>query len=137
LEGTARILKFQPLCHRQGHQSPDLVLDQVAQGPIQSDNEHLQRRSIHSLPGQPVPATHHSLCKELPPDIQSKPSLLELKIIPPCPITIYPCKKLFSLLFIIPFKILEGCNEVSSQPSLLQAEQVVEVMWRSPLQNLY
>lgn len=30
LEGTPRIIKFQPLCHRQGHQPPDLVLDQVA-----------------------------------------------------------------------------------------------------------
>jgi len=30
LEGTPRIIKFQPSCHRQGHQPPDLVLDQVA-----------------------------------------------------------------------------------------------------------
>jgi len=73
-----------PPCHRQHHQFPDLVLDQAAQGPIQPGIEHLQGWSIHSLSGQPVPAPHHSLCKELPPDIQSKPSLLELKTIPPC-----------------------------------------------------
>ena len=41
-----------------------------------------------------------SLCKELPPDIQSKPSLLELKTIPPCPIAVCPSKKLIPLLFI-------------------------------------
>jgi len=33
LEGSARTIKFQPPCHRQGHQPPDLVLDQVAPGP--------------------------------------------------------------------------------------------------------
>ena len=92
LEGTPRIIKFQPLCHRKCHQPPKLVLDQVAQGPIQPGPEHLQGWSIHSLSGQPVPAPHHSLCEALPPDIQSKTSLLELKTIPPCPITIYPSK---------------------------------------------
>ena len=41
LEGTSRNIKFQPLCHRQGHQPPDLGLDHVAQGPIQPGLEHL------------------------------------------------------------------------------------------------
>ena len=27
LEGTPRIIKFEPPCQRQGHQPPDLVLD--------------------------------------------------------------------------------------------------------------
>ena len=70
------------------YQAPDLVLDQAAQGPIHSVLEHLQGQGIHSLSRQPVPAPHHSLCEELTPDIQSKPSLLELKIIPPCSITL-------------------------------------------------
>jgi len=39
LEGTSRTIKFQVPCHRQGHQPPDVVLDQVAQGPIQNDVE--------------------------------------------------------------------------------------------------
>ena len=58
LEGTPRIIKLQS-------PAPDLVLDQVAQGSIQPGLEHLQGWSIHSLSGQPVPAPHHSLCKEL------------------------------------------------------------------------
>ena len=70
------------------------LLDPVAQGPIQPGLEHLQGCNTHSLFGQPVPAPHHSHSKEFPPDIQSKPSLLELKTIPPCPITIYLSKKL-------------------------------------------
>lgn len=35
LEGTPWIIMFQSPCHRQGHQSPNLVLGQVTQGPIQ------------------------------------------------------------------------------------------------------
>ena len=84
---------------RQGHQPPHL-LDQVAQGPIQPGLEHLQGQGIHNLPGQPVPAPHHSLGKELPADIQPKSSLLQLKTISPCPAVIYLFKELTPLLFI-------------------------------------
>jgi len=42
-------------CRRQGHQPPYLILDQAAQGSIQPGLEHLQRRGIHNLSGQPVP----------------------------------------------------------------------------------
>ena len=89
--------------HRQGCQHPHLLLDQVAQCFIQPGFEHLQGWDIHNLSGQPVPAPHHSLCKEFPLDIQYKSSVLEFKIIPPCPITIYLSNKLISLLFIILF----------------------------------
>ena len=68
--------------HRHGHQPPDLLLDEAAQGSIQPGFEHLQGWGIHSLSGQPVPAPYHSLCEEYPPDIHSKPSRLELKTIP-------------------------------------------------------
>ena len=33
LEGTSRVIKFQPPCHRQGCQSLDQVLDQIAWAP--------------------------------------------------------------------------------------------------------
>ena len=46
-------------------------------------------------------------------------------MIPPCPIPIYPRKKLISLMFINPLKILEGHNEVCLQTSLFQAEQAL------------
>ena len=35
LEGTPEIIKLQFPWHRQGHQPPDLVLNQGAQGPTQ------------------------------------------------------------------------------------------------------
>ena len=94
LEGTPRIIKFQLPCHRQGHKPLELVLDQVAQDPIQPGRKYHQGWSIHSLSEQPVPAPHQSLCEELSPDIKSKPLLLELKTILPCPIAVCPCKKL-------------------------------------------
>ena len=44
LEGTSRIIKLQPLCHRQGCQLPYLILDQAAQDLIQPAFEDLQEQ---------------------------------------------------------------------------------------------
>ena len=118
-EGNSRIMNLQALCHRQGHQPPHLILDQVAQGPIQPGLEHLQGWGIHNLSGQPVPAPHHSPGKELPPAIQPKSSLFQLKTFSPCPAVIYPFKEFTPLLFIGSLQVLKGCNEVTPQPSLL------------------
>ena len=51
------------------------------------------------------------------------PPLSQFKTIPPCPITVHPHKQPFPLLFIHSLQVLEGHNEVSLQPSLLQAKQ--------------
>jgi len=91
LEGTSWIIKLQPPPHsRQGHQPPRLMQEQVAEGPIQLGLEHLQEQGIHNLSGQPVSAPHHSLGKELPPDIQPKSPVLQLTVISPYPAIIYP-----------------------------------------------
>ena len=84
----------------QGHQLPHLILDQAAQGSIQPGLEHLKGWGIHNLSGQPVPAPHHSHSKVLPPAIQPKSSLLQLKNISSCPVVICPFKELALLLFI-------------------------------------
>ena len=64
-----------------------------------------------------------TLCVEkLPPNIQPKPPLSQFKTIPPCPVTIHPHKQPFPLLFIHSLQVLEGRNEVSPEPSLLQAK---------------
>jgi len=55
LEGTLKIIEFQPPCCGQGH----LPLDRVAQIPIQPDLEHFQGGGIHSFSGQPVTVPHH------------------------------------------------------------------------------
>ena len=102
--GVGRDLKdhqLQPPCHMQDHQPPHLILDQAAQGPIQPGLEHLQGWMGHPQPlWATVPAPHHSLSKELPPDIQPKSSLLQLQTVSPCPAVIYPVKELAPLLFI-------------------------------------
>ena len=51
--------------------------------------------------------------KELPPDIQPKSSLLQLKTVPPCPAVIYPCKEFTPFLFIGSLQVLKGCSEVT------------------------
>jgi len=57
LEGTLKIIWFQPLCHEQGH----LPLDQVAQSSIQPGLEHCQGGGIHSFSGQPEVSSAASL----------------------------------------------------------------------------
>jgi len=66
---------------------------------------------------------HHPLGEKLPPHLQPKPPLSQFKTIPPCPIATLPCKQPFPLLFIRSLQVLEGHNEVSPEPSLLQIKQ--------------
>ena len=66
---------------------------------------------------------HHHLGVKLLPNIQPKPPLSRFKTIPLCPITIHPHKQPFPLLFTHSLQVLEGCNEVSPEPSLFQAKQ--------------
>ena len=65
LEGTLKIIWFQPPCHEQGH----LPLDQVAQSSIQPGLERCQGGGIHSFSGQPVPVFHHPHGEEFLPNI--------------------------------------------------------------------
>ena len=111
------IIVFQPPCGVQVHQPPD----QAAQSHIQRGLECLQGWGILR---QPVPVCHHLLCEKLLPNIQPKPPLSQFKTIPLCPlITIHPCKQPLPFLFTRSLQALEGHNEVSPEPSLLQAKQ--------------
>jgi len=60
---------------------------------------------------------------EVPPHIQPQSALLQLQTISPCPALISPLKELPPLLFVGSLQVLEGCTEVTPQPSLLQAQQ--------------
>ncbi|CAM9613151.1 unnamed protein product, partial [Bubo scandiacus] len=44
---------------------------------------------LHHFPGEPIPTPNNPFCKEILPNIQSKPSLAQLEAIPSCPITHY------------------------------------------------
>ena len=65
LEGTLKIIWFQPPCHEQGHLPPD----QVAQSSIQPGLEHCQGGGSHSFSGQPGPGPHHPHGEEFLPYI--------------------------------------------------------------------
>jgi len=75
------------------HGQGHLPPDQAAQSPIQPGLEHCQGGSSHNFSGQ--------LC-----------------LIPTC-----PCKKSLSILPAGPLQVLEGCYNVTLEPSLLQAQQ--------------
>ena len=84
---------------RQGHQPPHL-LDQVAQGLIQSGLEHLQAWGIHNLSGQLFQHLTTVIVKNFPLTSKLNLFLLQLKAIPPCPAIIYHHKELIPLLFV-------------------------------------
>jgi len=65
LEGTLKIIWFQPPCHEQGR----LPLDQVAQSSIQPGLEHCQGGDIHNFSGQPILVFHHPHGEEFLPKI--------------------------------------------------------------------
>jgi len=50
---------------KQGH------LQQAAQDLVQGGLEYLQRRRLHSLPGQPVPVLRHPQSEEVLPHVQT------------------------------------------------------------------
>jgi len=67
LAGTPRIIKFQPPCHRQGHQPPDLVLDEVARAPSNLVLSTFRDRASTTSLGSLFQHLTHSLCIELLP----------------------------------------------------------------------
>jgi len=61
-------------------------LEQAAQDLVQADLEHLQRRRIHNLPGEPVPVLCHPQSEVLP-HVQTELPRLQFVPIAPCPVT--------------------------------------------------
>jgi len=56
---------------KQGH------LQQAAQDCVQIGLEYLQRRRLHSLPGQPVPVLRHPQREEVLPYVQTELPMLQ------------------------------------------------------------
>ena len=61
---------------------------------------------------------HHHLGEKLPPNIQLKPPISQLKTISPCPIAIHPCKQLFPLLFTCSLSLLLASSCLERQNNL-------------------
>ncbi|KAK4831314.1 hypothetical protein QYF61_016803, partial [Mycteria americana] len=54
----------------------------------------------------------------------SESTLFQFITVTPCPIAACPCKKSPSSFLLGPLQVLEGCNKVSPEPSLLQTEEL-------------
>ena len=65
---------------KQGH------LQQAAQDRVQAGLEYLQRRRLHSLPGQPVPVLRHPHSEKVLPHVQTELPMLQFVLIAPCPV---------------------------------------------------
>ena len=63
------------------------LLQQVAQELVQAGLEYLQRRRLHSLPGQPLPVLRHPQREEVLPHVQMELPVLQFVPIAPCPVT--------------------------------------------------
>ena len=68
------------LLPKQGH------LQQAAQDLVQAGLEYLQRRRLHTLPGQPGPGLRHPQREEVLPHVQLELPLLQFVPIAPCPV---------------------------------------------------
>ena len=102
--------------------NPDIHLSQVAQSLVQPELECLQGQGL-CISGKIIPVPHHSLCKRLFLYIQPKSTLLKLEAISPCPVTTDPTKESVPFFLVALFEIPKGRYLITSEPSLLQAEQ--------------
>jgi len=105
------------LLPKQGH------LQQAVEELVQAGLEYLQRRRLHSLPGQPGPGLRHPQKEEVLPPVQLELPLLLFVPVAPCPVTGHPWKESGPVLLTPTLQIFRGISKVPSQPSLLQAEQ--------------
>jgi len=69
------------LLPKQGH------LQQAAQDLVQAAPEYLQRRRLHSPPGQPVSVLRHPQREEVLPHVQTELPVPQFVPIAPCPVT--------------------------------------------------
>jgi len=85
--------------------------------------EHLQGWGLHHCPGQPGPTPDRSSSKEIVPNIQSEPPLMQLEAIASRPITGYLGEETNPRLTITSFQVAVESEKVPPQPPLLQTEQ--------------
>ena len=87
---------------KQGH------LQQAAQDLGQTGFEYLQRRRLHSLPGQPGPGLRHPQREEVLPPVQLELPLLQFVPVAPCPVTGHHWKESGPILLTLPRRYLEA-----------------------------
>ena len=98
------------------HPTPPCLLNHMPKGHIYMVFEHLQGRGLNHLPGLPVPISDHSFSKEIFPDSQSKPPLMQLEAIASRPIASYLGEETNTCLTTTSFQVVIESNKVSPQP---------------------
>jgi len=76
------------LLPKQGHQQ------QVVEDLVQAGLEYLQRRRLHSLPGQPGPGLRHPQREEVLPRVQTELPVPQFVPVAPCPVAGHHWKEL-------------------------------------------
>jgi len=124
LEGTFKGYLVQLTCSEQRH----ALLNQAVQGLTQPCLDSLQGQGIYHISRQPVSEPHYPHCKRFFPYSQPKSTLFELETIFYCSIYLYsiylyPGKESVLFFLIAPLQVVKGHYEVTSEPSLVLAEQ--------------
>ena len=78
---------------------------------------------IH-LPGEPIPVLNNPFCKDIFPDIQPKPCLVQLEAISPHPVAYHQWEETNSALTVSTFQILEESSKVFPQTPPPQTKQL-------------
>ena len=91
---------------KQGHPQ------QAAQHHGQAGLEYLQRRRLHSLPGQPGPGLRHPQREEVLPPVQLELPLLQFVPLAPCPVAGHHWKELGPILLTPTLQIFRGISKV-------------------------
>lgn len=100
-----------------GHGLGHLSLPQAAQRASQPSAEQFQWCGIHDFSGQPAPVSHHPHREKFILYIDSKPTLLQLITIAPCPTVTGPGRKSFSTFHVTALETLKCCSNVPPEPS--------------------
>ena len=106
--------------------TPPCLLNHSLKRHIHMFFEHLQGWGLLPLPGQPIPMSDHSFSKEIFPNIQSKPPLMQPEAIASSPIPYCLGEETNTCLATISFRVVVESNKVSSHPPLLQDEEYLK-----------
>ena len=97
---------------------PSPPLDCVPKHHIYMSFKYLQGWWLHHFPGQPGPMLHNPFSKDIFPNIQSKPPLVQLEVIASRPIASYLGEETNTCLTTASFQAAVESNNVPSQPPL-------------------
>ena len=95
---------------KQGHP------EQAAQHLVQAGLEYLQRRRLHSLPGQPGPGLRHPQREEVLPRVQLELLMLQFVPVAPCPVAGHHWKESGPVLLTPTLQIFINISKVPSRP---------------------